>query len=457
MVNLINGSVNYTYDKLNQLTLESGTIDAQSFSLANTYDMLGNRLSLNEDNLATNYTYNSLNQLTQSSGSTQKLIQVKGNVSDANPVTVKVNGINAIISLGQFTANNVPLNSGLNAIKAEATDSAGNINSHQINVTYNPTNPTITYTYDKNGNLIQRKVNTTTETFTYDYENRLKTYSSPTQSATYTYNGLGKRVSKTVNGTTTQYYYDGDEVISEKTVSSSIYYIHTNRIDEIISDSRGYSYQYDGLGSVVNLTDASGVKVASYNYKAFGDMRSQSGAVSNAWLFTGRQFDSESGLYNYRNRYYAPAIGRFITQDPSLRFGARPVIPYLLLTHLNDPRQLHSYLYCINSPVNWVDPFGLNPWGDVHSFTVFYTQGPDAWARTFGNRTSWNDLVNAAGEAAEIMGKVYESYQILRDSTPPGTSWTSNPAYDKAIDTFNLMTDAIEKAVEEIKNAITDR
>ncbi len=362
MVNLLNGSVNYTYDKLNQLTLESGTIDAQSFSLANTYDMLGNRLTLNEDNKTTNYTYNSLNQLTQSSGSTQKLIQVKGTVSDASPVTVKVNGINAIISLGQFTANNVPLNSGLNAIKAEATDSAGNINSHQINVTYNPTNPTITYTYDKNGNLIQRKVNTTTETFTYDYENRLKTYSSPTQTATYTYNGLGKRVSKTVNGTTTQYYYDGNEVISEKTASSSIYYIHSNRIDELISDSRGYSYHYDGLGSLVNLTDASGVKVASYNYKAFGDMRSQSGAVSNAWLFTGRQFDSESGLYFNRNRFYDARIGRFITQDPSLRFGARPVIPYLLLTHLNDPRQLHSYLYCINSPVNLRDPLGLRPW-----------------------------------------------------------------------------------------------
>ncbi len=74
----------------------------------------------------------------------------------------------------------------------EVTDSAGNIGTHQISVTYTPTNPTITYTYDKNGNLITRQASSIIETFTHDLENRLKTYSGPTQSATYTYNGLDK-------------------------------------------------------------------------------------------------------------------------------------------------------------------------------------------------------------------------------------------------------------------------
>ncbi len=111
-------------------------------------------------------------------------------------------------------------------------------------------------------------------------------------------------------------------------------------------------------------------------------MRSQSGTVSNAWLFTGRQLDAESGLYNYRNRYYAPAIGRFVTQDPSLRFGARPVIPYLLLTHLNDPRQLHSYLYCINSPVNLIDPRGLTAWESI------FTPTPERVMRWIGRTLS---------------------------------------------------------------------
>jgi len=33
-------------------------------------------------------------------------------------------------------------------------------------------------------------------------------------------------------------------------------------------------------------------------------------------MFTGREYDSETGLYFYRARYYDPAIGRFISEDP---------------------------------------------------------------------------------------------------------------------------------------------
>ncbi len=150
---------------------------------------------------------------------------------------------------------------------------------------------------------------------------------------------------------------------------------------------------------MVNLTDASGVKVASYNYKAFGQMRSQSGAVSNAWLFTGRQFDAESGLYFNRNRFYDARIGRFITQDPSLRFGARSPVPYLLLTHLNDPRQLHSYLYCINSPVNLRDPMGLTAWQSI------FTPTPERVMRWIGRTLSelgytWTGRITGAIGAA---------------------------------------------------------
>jgi RHS repeat-associated protein len=31
---------------------------------------------------------------------------------------------------------------------------------------------------------------------------------------------------------------------------------------------------------------------------------------------TGREWDSETGLYYYRARYYDPKIGRFISKDP---------------------------------------------------------------------------------------------------------------------------------------------
>ena len=32
-------------------------------------------------------------------------------------------------------------------------------------------------------------------------------------------------------------------------------------------------------------------------------------------MFTGRQFDIETGLYYYRARYYNPYIGRFLQTD----------------------------------------------------------------------------------------------------------------------------------------------
>jgi RHS repeat-associated protein len=59
----------------------------------------------------------------------------------------------------------------------------------------------------------------------------------------------------------------------------------------------------------------------------------------------GQHFDEESGLHYNRHRYYDPAQGRYITQDPiGLRGG------------------WNLYAYLIN-PVQKVDPLGLSEWG----------------------------------------------------------------------------------------------
>jgi RHS repeat-associated protein len=60
-------------------------------------------------------------------------------------------------------------------------------------------------------------------------------------------------------------------------------------------------------------------------------------------LFTGQQWYSELGLYDLRNRFYSPDIGRFLQPDP---IGFR-----------GDQNNL--YRYCRNNPVTRWDPFGL--------------------------------------------------------------------------------------------------
>ena len=110
----------------------------------------------------------------------------------------------------------------------------------------------------------------------------------------------------------------------------------------------------DGLGSMTALVgDASGVVEERYQYDSFGQptILAPDGtprtcsAFGNPFLFTGREYDCESGLYYYRARYYDPRTGRFLQEDP-------------LGGSLSMPEQLNSYTYAINRPTVFTDPYG---------------------------------------------------------------------------------------------------
>ncbi|MCD6340925.1 MAG: RHS repeat-associated core domain-containing protein [Desulfurococcales archaeon] len=55
--------------------------------------------------------------------------------------------------------------------------------------------------------------------------------------------------------------------------------------------------------------------VETYSYDVYGEPN-RVGDANNPYLFTGRRYDSETGLYYYRFRQYSPEIGRFLQPDP---------------------------------------------------------------------------------------------------------------------------------------------
>jgi RHS repeat-associated protein len=213
--------------------------------------------------------------------------------------------------------------------------------------------------YDTNGNLtsIQYPASSIVSTYTYDAQNRLTGVTSGSTSASFAYDGRNRCVSRTINGTTTYYCYDGWNLIGEYAASGTTpaaRYIHGANVDEILArtDASGtVYYAQDGLGSTIALTDASGTVVERYTYDVYG-MPSiynssfillPSSLASNRFLFTGREWLADIGLYDYRNRSYSPQVGRFLQTDP-IGFAARDV---------------NLFRYVGNCVVNNVDPTGL--------------------------------------------------------------------------------------------------
>ena len=211
--------------------------------------------------------------------------------------------------------------------------------------------PSVTFTYDRDGNTLTKVDSTGTTTYNWDFENRLSSVVLPGSGGTvsFKYDPYGRRVQKTSSAATTNYVYDGANTLEEVDGSGSVVarYVQNLGIDEPLAETRGSTtsyYEADGLGSVSSLTNSSGALANTYTYDSFGNQTGSSGTVTNNYRYTGRELDLETGVYYQRARYYDPRVGRFVGEDP-LQFGG------------DGP---NFYDYVSNSPTGFTDIFGLS-------------------------------------------------------------------------------------------------
>jgi RHS repeat-associated protein len=138
------------------------------------------------------------------------------------------------------------------------------------------------------------------------------------------------------------------------------------------SPADSHYYHHDGLGSIMGMTNESGSVEQSYFYDEFGSSLGSWGGVSNHYLYTGQEYDSDvSGAeqYNLRARYYKTGIGRFTSEDPVLQMNSSKgclsctpepssqMLSIMMQMH-KYPTKLNIYIYTINNPLNNTDPTG---------------------------------------------------------------------------------------------------
>ncbi|WP_246132400.1 polymorphic toxin-type HINT domain-containing protein, partial [Paenibacillus hemerocallicola] len=192
------------------------------------------------------------------------------------------------------------------------------------------------YSYSPWNELTQATSGSETTTFQYSPETeglRIKK-TSPTGTLRYTYNGNGQVIAESDanNNVIAQYVWGPDRLLMKKEVATG----------------QSYYYMQNGHGDVVQMVNTSGAVVNSYRYDEWGNILSQSEGVPNAFKYAGEMYDTETGFYYLRARYYDPSVGRFINKDT-------------YEGDISNPLSLNLYTYVGNNPLRFIDPSGHDP------------------------------------------------------------------------------------------------
>ncbi len=251
------------------------------------------------------------------------------------------------------------------------------------------------YNYDSNFNLREAP----NWGGVFDGQSQLTVAAHGGGAAYFTYDGLGRCVRRVFyppggGSSTVIYVYDGWKPVVEWDESGNCqaWNIYGSGSDEILwraqSGVGNLRYHHDVHGNVAFVLGEGGQPLERYSYDAFGQPKIMdwagneraSSAIGNRFLFQGREWIPELGIYDYRHRMYQPQLGRFLQSDPT---GF-------------DAGDMNLFRYCGDDPEDRSDPMGLvaeKAFGPLTSF-----DGGD-WVRGSDGLTAsdWDHKHDQAG------------------------------------------------------------
>jgi RHS repeat-associated protein len=394
-----NSTVNYTYGadhlKLNEQVVSDGTTSATNYAFAYDNDTL--LTTAGDETITRSSTTGYPTQLAigtnaktlfaYSSGYGE-LSQIQGKYGS----TVKYQEDLTRDNTGRISSRTEAY-SGTSSSYGYTYDSAGRLTAMTLGGSAHSS-----YSYDSDSNRTSQTISGTTTAATYDGQDRLttfgtKTYSynaagertsvvdsgfSPSQTTSYTYDGFGnlktvtlpsgsvitytldangRRARKKTGSTVNAHYVYGanNELLavlaSNGTISMRfIYGSKPNVPDYMIKSSTKYLIVSNHLGSPVQVINTSNGAISEeIHYDEWGNITSDTSAGFQPFGFAGCLFDSDSKLCHFGSRDYDASVGRWLTKDPILFGGG----------------DSNLYGYVLSDPINWIDPSGLSPLGEM--------------------------------------------------------------------------------------------
>jgi RHS repeat-associated protein len=208
-----------------------------------------------------------------------------------------------------------------------------------------------TYTFTDDGFLHTKTRGSDTTTYTYGALGELTAVDLPGgQVIEYVYDPLGRRIARQVGGVTTDKYlwqdmthllavYNGDDTLKFRFEYADA------RMPVAMTNGSGTRYylMYDQVGSLRLVTDADGSVVKHVEYDSFGGVISDSNpSFDMPFGFAGGLYDTATKFVHLGFRDYDPDTGRWTAKDPILFSSG----------------DTNLYGYCLNDPVNLIDPAG---------------------------------------------------------------------------------------------------